>query len=78
MGKPNTFIIDQLIEENKLDKSECLMTGDNMMTDIVFGNSAKIGTLCVLSGVSTEKNVLESKDLQKPMFYSENLGCTQQ
>ena len=50
------------------------MTGDNMMTDITFGNGAKVGTLCVLTGVSSENDVLVSDGLRKPMFYSESLG----
>ena len=45
-----------------------------MMTDITFGNGAKVGTLCVLTGVSSENDVLVSDGLRKPMFYSESLG----
>lgn len=31
-----------------------------MQTDITFGNSAKIDTICVLTGVSKEEDVLIS------------------
>ena len=33
------------------------MIGDNLETDMIFGNRAKISTLCVLSGVTTEAQV---------------------
>ena len=56
-GKPNPFIIEHIIKENNLNKSECLMIGDNLETDISFGKNAGIDSLCVLTGVSTEKMV---------------------
>jgi ribonucleotide monophosphatase NagD (HAD superfamily) len=36
------------------------MIGDNVETDIKFGNEAKIDTLAVLTGVSTEETILSS------------------
>ena len=60
-GKPNPFIINFLINSLKLDRSECLMIGDNLETDIAFGQNGGIDTLCVLTGVSTELMVKESK-----------------
>lgn len=36
------------------------MIGDNLETDIGFANNAGIDSLCVLTGVSTEKMVKES------------------
>lgn len=36
------------------------MIGDNLETDISFGNNAGIDSLCVLTGVSTEEMVQKS------------------
>ena len=51
-GKPNPFILNYIIEKNELKREECVMIGDNLDTDILFGNRAKISTVSVLSGVS--------------------------
>lgn len=59
-GKPNIFILDSLIQRDKLERKECLMIGDNLLTDIEFGMRAKIDTVCVLTGVSNEQMVLAS------------------
>ena len=34
------------------------MIGDNLQTDIAFGQNCGIDTLCVLTGNATEKDVL--------------------
>lgn len=49
------------------------MIGDNTQTDIIFGNNAGISTLCVLSGVTKEGDLLDYQKLQKgsiPTYYS--------
>ncbi len=33
------------------------MIGDNLETDIAFGSSAGVDTLCVLSGVTHEQDI---------------------
>ena len=65
-GKPNSFILNYLTEECKIKKEECLMIGDNLLTDIAFGNNCGIDTLCVLTGNSTEQMVLQA---QSPTYY---------
>ncbi len=69
-GKPNSFIIQHIIKEQNLNKSECLMIGDNIETDITFGNNAGIDSLCVLTGVSTEEMVQKSN---VATYYSDHL-----
>lgn len=66
-GKPNPFIIEHLIKTHNLNKSECLMIGDNIDTDITFGKNAGIDTWCVLTGVSNEEMVQQSA---LPTYYS--------
>lgn len=65
-GKPNPFILNYIMETEKLKKQECLMVGDNLDTDIQFGRNGQIDTLCVLTGNSTQKMVLSS---QVPTYY---------
>ena len=41
------------------------MVGDNLATDIVFGNESGIDTLLVLSGVTTAEKAQRTLDLAK-------------
>lgn len=52
------------------------MVGDNRETDILFGNTAGISTLCVLSGVTVLEELEDETRLKEkavPTFYSKNL-----
>ena len=60
IGKPNPFILEHLIEENQLDRKESIMIGDNLDTDMKFGNRGQISTCAVLRSVSTEEEVLKA------------------
>ena len=58
MGKPDTMCFDMLrsqhgLMDEPLDKF--LFVGDNLSTDILFGNQCDIDTLLVLSGVTSAK-----------------------
>lgn len=59
IGKPSRMIFDLLLEEHGLDGislSRFLMVGDNLETDIKFGNNCGIHTLLVLTGnTNTDK-----------------------
>jgi ribonucleotide monophosphatase NagD (HAD superfamily) len=54
MGKPNPQIFDIIRREHprliEAPLSKFLMIGDNLKTDIKFGNNCGIDTLVVLSG----------------------------
>jgi len=47
------------------------MIGDNLMTDILFGNNAQIDTLLVLTGISKREEIVPSK--VKPTYVMEEL-----
>ena len=54
MGKPNPQIFEVIIREHPRlqgkDLSKFVMIGDNLLTDIKFGNNCGIDTVVVLSG----------------------------
>ena len=55
MGKPDTWCFELMKRQHGLDgiePSNFLMVGDNLSTDIVFGNRCGMDTLLVLSGVT--------------------------
>ena len=63
VGKPSSFLLDDVLArvENelgaKIDKSEILMVGDRLDTDILFGRAGGISTLLVMSGVENEASL---------------------
>ena len=67
MGKPDVMCFDVLREEHRLwdePLSKFLFVGDNLSTDILFGNECGIDTLLVLSGVTT---VQKAENAIKPV-----------
>ena len=59
MGKPGDFAYE-LIENHHfqgVEKCKIIMVGDNLETDILFGQRNGIDTLLVLSGVTNEKMI---------------------
>lgn len=60
LGKPSQAMMDAIEGKFQLDRAKTCMVGDRMETDIRFGIEGKLGgTLAVLTGVSTEQEVLE-------------------
>lgn len=68
LGKPSQAMMDAIEGKFQLDRTRTCMIGDRMETDIRFGIEGKLGgTLAVLTGVSSEKEVLEGAS--KPSHY---------
>jgi HAD superfamily hydrolase (TIGR01450 family) len=62
IGKPERLMFDTLRRDHKLEDeplSKFLMIGDNLLTDILFGNNCGIDTLVVLSGNTSENKAKE-------------------
>ncbi|XP_013061272.2 glycerol-3-phosphate phosphatase-like isoform X1 [Biomphalaria glabrata] len=58
MGKPETNMFDLLKKVRNIDPSRCLMTGDSISTDIVFAKNCGVRSMLVLSGMSTEDDLI--------------------
>jgi phosphoglycolate/pyridoxal phosphate phosphatase family enzyme len=54
VGKPNPFLIENILREGGYAPSEVLVVGDRMDTDIECGRRAGCDTFLVLTGVETE------------------------
>lgn len=75
VGKPNSYVVDQLCDHFKVDRKRCIMIGDYLSTDIMLGKNANIDTLLVLTG-NTTKEMLEQEIKTNgiiPTYYSESL-----
>ncbi len=57
LGKPNPEIIDYLMEQFKVNKSETMVVGDRLYTDILVGVNAGVDSVCVLSGESSQNDI---------------------
>ncbi len=74
-GKPSQLLLDYVIEEFQIkDRHRVCMVGDRIDTDIMMGNTGKIETMCVLTGVATEKLLNRIPDEEKPNVYISSFG----
>jgi 4-nitrophenyl phosphatase len=51
-GKPDKYGIDLLVQKHGLDKTQMIMFGDRLDTDIALGINSGISTCCLLTGVT--------------------------
>ncbi|KAJ2721091.1 hypothetical protein GGI07_004196 [Coemansia sp. Benny D115] len=73
MGKPNTRMLDCVLQRYQLDPARTCMVGDRLDTDILFGIRGGLSTLCVLTGVSDEAAVL-APGAPQATYYADSLG----
>ncbi|KAL7644442.1 UNVERIFIED_CONTAM: hypothetical protein RMT77_005274 [Armadillidium vulgare] len=77
IGKPSRFIFDFLSSKFDLKPEKCLMVGDTIQTDIVFGNDCGMKTLLVLTGFSSLEDVEKVRNENEkmiPHYFIESLG----
>jgi ribonucleotide monophosphatase NagD (HAD superfamily) len=61
MGKPHPAIFDEAIAHFNADRSTTAILGDRLETDILGGKNAGIGTILVLSGVTSKESATSSE-----------------
>mmetsp|Transcript_139322 Transcript_139322/g.242225 ORF Transcript_139322/g.242225 Transcript_139322/m.242225 type:complete len:307 (-) Transcript_139322:204-1124(-) len=72
VGKPSSFMMDDIAGKLRIDKSRICMVGDRLDTDILFGQSNGTRTLLVLTGVTTQC-VLAASDI-RPDFVASSVA----
>jgi 4-nitrophenyl phosphatase len=60
IGKPERAIFEVSMRHLNADPATTAMLGDRLETDILGGQQAGIGTICVLTGVSTREDIATS------------------
>jgi 4-nitrophenyl phosphatase len=68
IGKPEPLLIQKAVEHLGVDKSDAVMIGDRLDTDIIAGHRAGLLTVLVLTGVSTRSEVPSSPILPDLVF----------
>lgn len=69
VGKPNPTILEMLIKEFDVDRTETVMVGDRLMTDIECGLRAGVTTALVLTGETTREMISDNP----PFIVADNL-----
>ncbi|CDW84863.1 haloacid dehalogenase-like hydrolase family protein [Stylonychia lemnae] len=88
IGKPERMTFEIMIRDHNLEEeslSKFLMIGDNLLTDVLFGNNCGIDTLVVLSGNTSESKAIDmfiNKNMSKeegiPTYVSPYFGFSSQ
>lgn len=71
IGKPCSAMMDEALRYAAVKKTDCLMIGDNLETDVMFGLSHGMDTIFVTTGVHTYEDC-KKRDM-KPILTIDNL-----
>ncbi|KAJ6118416.1 2-phosphoglycolate phosphatase [Penicillium samsonianum] len=75
MGKPGPYMMDAILARHgDLDRSRTCVVGDGIDTDIRFGVEQMLGTLLVLSGVSSRQDLECTSTKYAPEAFVEQLA----
>jgi HAD superfamily hydrolase (TIGR01457 family) len=74
LGKPNRYGVELLLRENGLKKSEALMVGDRIETDILTGKHAGVRSVLVLTGASKKADIKRLRERERPDFVIESVA----
>lgn len=72
IGKPERHTMDMALEKCQCQRSEALVIGDNLDTDIAAGINAGIETVLILTGVHTRADIATSPF--KPTYVAEDFA----
>ena len=73
-GKPNLFILEDIAMRFGLKPQQICIVGDRLDTDVMFGKNGGQTTLLVLSGVTTEEELLSPSNAVHPDYYTSQLA----
>eukprot|EP00892_Ulva_mutabilis_P002659 jgi/Ulvmu1/12394/UM009_0040.1 len=73
VGKPAAFMLEDIAAKFGLEPAQICMVGDRLDTDIQFGLRGGLSTALVLSGVTTEAELLSDDNTTRPEYYMDCL-----
>ncbi|MEW5304299.1 MAG: hypothetical protein WDW38_011064 [Sanguina aurantia] len=75
LGKPSSFMLDHIVKVTGISSNDkILIVGDRLDTDIQWGLENGAATLLVLTGVTSEEQVLKPENLIQPMLYIDSIA----
>ena len=72
VGKPETLLYECIESFHEISKDTCLMIGDRLDIDILFGLDCGLHTCLVMSGITTE-SVLAKNTTIHPKYVLESI-----
>ncbi|HID72537.1 TPA: HAD-IIA family hydrolase [Candidatus Micrarchaeota archaeon] len=73
LGKPNSYMIELVMEEHGFRKEDMVIVGDRLDTDILAGKNAGIKTALVLTGVATREDVEKLEKGKRPDYVLDSI-----
>lgn len=73
VGKPADFMLKDIAAKFGLEAAQMCMVGDRLDTDMEFGLRGGLSTALVLSGVTTEAELLAEGNTTRPECYMDQL-----
>ena len=68
IGKPNSYFVDTAIKFLNLRKKNIILIGDQLETDILAANNAKISSVLVTTGVKNQNKTIKSSIIVKSLM----------
>lgn len=68
VGKPNTWMLERLLQRNGHSAQEALLIGDRLDTDIAIAKRAGVPSALVLTGISTLDDLQTAPSEQQPDY----------
>ncbi|MHB8158752.1 MAG: HAD-IIA family hydrolase [Desulfocucumaceae bacterium] len=73
IGKPNPFILKEILREAGISRKESIIVGDRLDSDISLGHRAGIKTILVLTGITSPVEAEKFKKETRPDYVIKNI-----
>lgn len=70
LGKPDSFLVDYVMQKWDLRPEEIVVVGDRLYTDIAVGVNAGVDSICVLTGETTKEDIRNAEYVPTFVFDS--------
>lgn len=74
IGKPNLFILKEILRENRTSGKEAIIVGDRLDSDILLGRRAGIRTVLVLTGITSPSDLAGLTRKKRPDYIIKNVS----
>ena len=74
VGKPNTFMLNEILREASVPAKKAIIVGDRVETDIFLGKKCKVKTVLVLTGITQLSDLNKIKKDKKPDYVVKDIS----
>lgn len=73
IGKPNPFILKEILRETNIPPSNTILIGDRLDSDILLGKRCRVKTVLVLTGITKERELRNVRKDRMPDYVIKDL-----